>query len=93
MKGLLEEKSWDEFRQTGLLWFVNSILHTFGWAITCECDDNTLKVQRVYPARTTFRGFDPADELDARQRVSAFLMDNASELYSEAEWPVKDEAK
>lgn len=27
------EKTWEDFRESGLLWFINTILHVFGWAI------------------------------------------------------------
>ena len=30
---MIERKSWEEFRNAGLLWWINMILHTFGWAI------------------------------------------------------------
>ena len=36
----MERKEWNEFRQTGLLWFINSILHLFGWAIVLSYNDN-----------------------------------------------------
>lgn len=29
-KDMVVEKSWDEFRNSGLLWWINMILHTFG---------------------------------------------------------------
>lgn len=83
----LVKKDWEEFRQTGLLWFVNSILHVFGWAITVAYDDETGAVVDAYPARTTFRGFDQRDEQAARRTLAAYLRDNAEELYEEAEWP------
>ena len=49
------KKSWDEFRDNGLLWFINTILHMFGWAIVVEVDNG--EVINAYPARVTFRGF------------------------------------
>ena len=36
---MVDEKSWKEFRESGLLWFVNTILHTFGWALVAELED------------------------------------------------------
>lgn len=30
---MVNKKSWNEFRNSGLLWFTNTILHMFGWAI------------------------------------------------------------
>ena len=49
------KKSWEEFRSTGLLWWINMILHTFGWAICYEFDDG--KIVEAYPARVKYRGF------------------------------------
>ena len=30
---MIKKKTWEEFRKTGLLWFVNVIIHVFGWAM------------------------------------------------------------
>ena len=35
----ISEKSWQEFRETGLFWFVNSILHVFGWVLVVDVDN------------------------------------------------------
>lgn len=35
---MINKKTWDEFRATGLLWLVNTILHVFGWAIVVDVD-------------------------------------------------------
>lgn len=52
------ESKWNEFRKAGLLWWVNRILHTFGWAIICETDDVTGNVVNAYPMRVDYFGFD-----------------------------------
>lgn len=39
----MEEKSWKEFRESGFLWWINMILHTFGWAIVVEVEGNEIK--------------------------------------------------
>nr|DAJ71352.1 MAG TPA: hypothetical protein [Caudoviricetes sp.] len=49
------EKSWDEFRNTGLVQITNQFLHIFGWALTYAKDGDEL---RVFPARVRYRGFD-----------------------------------
>lgn len=49
--------SWQEFQETGLLWWINRILHTFGWAIVPECDETSGEVLRAVPARTDVLGF------------------------------------
>lgn len=50
----MEAKSWNEFRETGLLCFVNTFLHIFGWCIVIEKDGETIN---VYPARVNYTGF------------------------------------
>lgn len=78
---MITQKTWSEFRQTGLLWFVNSILHTFGWAIVLEVDaeDNMI----CYPARVKFRGFDETRNTIGYQQVSQYMKNNAEQLYHE----------
>ena len=54
---MTEKKTWEEFRSSGLLWFINSILHAFGWAIAIERNGDE---EIVYPARVKYRGFSEA---------------------------------
>jgi hypothetical protein len=63
--------SWDEFRSTGMLWWVNRILHTFGIAIVCEVDESG--VVRAFPAWVDCRGFDSKSEEQGYDRVDQFL--------------------
>ena len=81
---MIKKKTWDEFRISGLLWLMNSILHLFGWAIVCEIGDGG-KVSEVYPARCKFRGF--AEECTSKGyiAVSRYLKENIEELLQEAE--------
>jgi len=48
---MIRKKTWEEFRDTGLFWFINMILHAFGWAIVLVKDDGCSsgksKVQRI----------------------------------------------
>ncbi len=79
---MIEEKSWREFQESGMLWFINMILHTFGWAICFEvADENTM---RVYPARVKFRGFDNESDAEEYIKVSEFMSKNHEELLKEA---------
>jgi hypothetical protein len=82
------EKTWKEFRRTGLLLIINQILHIFGWAICCECsatgDDDEADVLRVYPARVKFRGFDSHSTREAYRKVAKYMKANAPELLDEA---------
>ena len=54
---MVTRKDWEEFRSSGLLWFINRTLHLFGWAIVFDYDDKTKELKEVYPARCKFRGF------------------------------------
>ena len=45
---MTNEKSWKEFRESGLLWFINTTLHVFGWALVAEFEEG--EITRVYPA-------------------------------------------
>lgn len=53
---MVDKKTWEEFRNSGLLWWINMILHTFGWAIVANINDRK-EIINVYPARVKFRGF------------------------------------
>lgn len=84
MENDIKEKDWEEFRKSGLLWFINSILHTFGWAICMEPNENDDSV-RVYPARVKFRGFSEKSNDRGYQRVTEYLKQNIDELQKEVE--------
>ena len=79
---MVDTKTWDEFRNSGLLWFINTILHTFGWAIVFEIEDE--KVTNVYPARVKFRGFDEKSNTEGYSKISMYLDENSKELLKEA---------
>jgi hypothetical protein len=50
--------NWNQFRRTGLLAFVNSFLHAFGWTLTVEVDEDNI-VMDAWPEQTKKRGFSP----------------------------------
>jgi hypothetical protein len=79
---MVDKKTWQEFRDTGLFWWVNSILHTFGWALVVELDKG--EVVGTYPARVKFRGFDETTNTEGYQKVSKYLKLNADELEKES---------
>ena len=80
---MIERKSWEEFRNAGLLWWINMILHTFGGAITVDLKDG--KITDCYPARVKFRGFGEENNTEGYQKVSQYMRDNAGKLFEEAE--------
>lgn len=82
---MIEEKSWREFRDIGLFWFINTVLHMFGWALVYETDGADSKaVSRVYPARTKYRGFSEDINSDGYRKVSMYLKQNIEEICAEA---------
>lgn len=78
----MKEKSWKEFRDSGLLWWINMILHTFGWAIVFDIEDNEIK--RVYPARVRYRGFTEKDNSNGYIKVSEYIKRNADGILKES---------
>ncbi len=80
---MIEKKSWKEFRDSGFLWWINMILHTFGWAIVCEIEND--EIINVYPARIKFRGFDNKSNTEGYIKVSEYMKENAEELLKESE--------
>lgn len=80
---MIKQKTWEEFRECKLLWFINTILHTFGWAIAYDyAEDGTIS--DVYPARVRFRGFSEKINTDGYIGISEYLVENADELLKEA---------
>jgi hypothetical protein len=79
---MVTKKNWSEFRSTGLLLFINQVLHVFGWAIVFEMEGDEVK--SVYPARVKYRGFDEKNVSDSYAKISNYLKENASELSDEA---------
>ena len=76
---MVERKTGKEFRESGLLWFINSILHTFGWAICWNPDTDELSAARV-----KFRGFDEKTATSGYQKMSQYLKDNIDEILKES---------
>ena len=80
----MEEKTWEEFRESGLLWFVNTILHLFGWAIVVFKNDNG-EIEKVSPARVNWRGFSEESNDKGYKNVTKFLSENIEDLLKEVE--------
>lgn len=79
---MIDKKTWVEFRASGLLWFTNTILHIFGWAIVVTYDENNNFIT-AYPARVKFRGFSEDCNSKGYQKVTQYLKDNINELVKE----------
>ena len=80
---MIDKKTWEEFRKSGQLWFVNTILHVFGWAIVVDIDDNG-NVKECYPARVKFRGFDVDTNTNGYIALSEYLKQNIDEILKES---------
>lgn len=80
---MVDKKTWKEFRESGLLWWINMILHTFGWSIIVEVDGNG-DVTEAYPARVKFRGFDEKSNTEGYIKVSGYLKENVVEIEKES---------
>lgn len=79
------KKSWQEFRATGLLWWINTTLHLFGWAIVVEVEFDqegkpTDEIANCYPARVKFRGFDAQSTEQGYITLTDYLKKNIAEL-------------
>ena len=86
-KSMIGERGLEEFKESGLLGFINQILHVFGWVIVVSGDydeHGNLVLNRMYPARTKYRGFSQKKITEIYQNVSKYMMLNAKELYEEA---------
>ena len=76
-----EENEWvkditgKEFRESGALWFVNSILHLFGMAITWNPDTDELKATVV-----RYRGFDVRNNDKGYKMLTNYLKEHVYEL-------------
>lgn len=80
---MVARKTWEEFRECKMIWFINTILHAFGWAIVLEPkEDGGLD---AYPARVKFRGFSEQINTEGYIGISKYLVENAEELLKEAE--------
>lgn len=83
-KKMVEERSWEEFRNVGLLWWINTMLHMFGWAIVVILEDDKKTISKVYPARVRFRGFSDEANTDGYIKVTEHLQQNIYDLVEEA---------
>jgi len=79
---MVTKKTWEEFRNSKMLWMINRTLHIFGWSIVFAFDGKDLK--EVYPARVKYRGFDEDTETDGFIGISEYMKANANTLEEEA---------
>ena len=79
----VELRTWLEFKEQGFLWFINSILHVFGWTIAIEEELHSGEiVARGY--RTKFRGFPEETNTRGYALIAGYMKNNADAIYDEA---------
>ena len=71
-ENMIKRISWEQFRQSGMLWWVNRILHTFGLVIVVEVNEDG-KVLEAYPAECDYQGFGMEDEIEGFAKVSQYM--------------------
>lgn len=81
---MVDKRTWKELRDTGMLWWINMILHTFGWAIVMDIEEDG-EITNCYPARVKFRGFGEKNNTEGYIKVSKYLVENAEILKEESE--------
>ena len=81
---MLDQKTWKEFQSTGLLWLVNTFLHTFGWTLMAQVDDDGNIIGGV-PCRTDFRGFITDINDEGYLKVTDWLKENIDMLEGDVE--------
>lgn len=80
---MINKRSWKEFKDCGMLWWINTFLHVMGWSIAYELDEDG-NISEVYPARVKYRGFREKANADGYIKVSQYMKENADELLKEA---------
>ena len=77
--------SWEDFRESGLLWWINRQLHLFQVSIACEVEEDG-SVSKVYPVRSNLtQGFREADEIDGFFKLENFMLSVKPTSFTEEE--------
>ena len=77
---MVKEISGKEFQESGMLWLVNSFLHTYGMAITIDTETGEIK-----PAIVRFRGFSQNVNDVGYKRLTQYMIENAEELIKDCD--------
>jgi len=77
---MIKEISGKEFRDCGALWFINTILHAFGMAITWNPETDELKAALV-----KFRGFAPETNDSGYKKLTEYMKNNAEDLLKDCD--------
>ncbi len=76
---MIEKRTWEEFIETGFIWWINMILHTFGWEITIELDEKG-NVTDAYPSKVTRPWFEGENKSIRCIKVSPHTKENVDIL-------------
>ena len=77
---MVKEISGKEFRDSGLLWYINQQLHLFGVAITWNPDTDEIK-----PTLCKFRGSGEKNNNNGYAKVSEYLKNNIQDIIKDLE--------
>ena len=71
----MKKISLKEFKESGLLWFINRQLHLFGIALVVNIDKDV-----IYPIRCEYRGFSENLEEKGYKAVTNYLLKNIERI-------------
>lgn len=75
---MITEMTLQEFRDSGLLWYINMQLHLFGAAIGIESQEDGSKELKIY--KTRFRGFPEDRNTLGYKQLTDYLKNNMERL-------------
>jgi hypothetical protein len=80
---MIERMTWEEFKDTGLLMFVNQFLHIFGLCLVSEYHEPGGEMVDFYPARTKYRGFTEDQAEKSYKKLYTYIQSNIQELWED----------
>ncbi len=81
MKDVFTPITWNDFRNSGALWLVNTLLHVLGMVLVFQEQDDGLVT--LYPARTVFRGFGQDAQDRGFKNLHRYLAENIKTIEEE----------
>ena len=82
--GTVDQRTWKELRETGLLLLINQFLHIFGWAIVMRYSEEDDRLLDVFPARVKHRSFRAEAIYSSYRKIATYMKNNAENLEKEA---------
>ena len=80
---MVTRRTWKEFQDSRLLWWVNRTLHIFGWSIVLIMQEDG-SITDAFPARVRFRGFEEKANEEGFIGLTSYIKDNIDDLVDEA---------